>query len=103
MMRQFRIGFGDYKLENFHANVYLKSYREALKDRGAVVAGCWAMDAEGGRAWAGRNGVEYFGRPEELDARVDGFMILAPSNPETHLDLCRRFLPFGKPTYVDKT
>jgi predicted dehydrogenase len=30
-------------------------------------------------------------------------MILAPSNPEVHLDLCRRILPFGKPTYVDKT
>jgi hypothetical protein len=30
-------------------------------------------------------------------------MILAPSNPETHMDLARRVLPFGKPSYVDKT
>jgi predicted dehydrogenase len=30
-------------------------------------------------------------------------VVLAPSNPETHMDLCRRVLPFGKATYVDKT
>ena len=30
-------------------------------------------------------------------------MVLAPSNPEVHWDLSQKCLPFGKPTYVDKT
>ncbi|MDB6030865.1 MAG: hypothetical protein JWM16_1203 [Verrucomicrobiales bacterium] len=34
---------------------------------------------------------------------MDFFMVLAPSNPEVHIELCRRIFPFRKPTYVDKT
>src|SRR5450759_2028305 len=30
-------------------------------------------------------------------------MVLAPSSPELHQDLCMQVLPFGKVTYVDKT
>ena len=30
-------------------------------------------------------------------------MVLAPSNPEVHLELCQAIFPFGKPTFVDKT
>src|SRR3954466_2292984 len=98
-----RIGFVDYKLENYHANVYLKALRGPLKDRGWAVAGAWAMDAADGTAWARKNGVAYFASPAALDAHVDAYMILAPSNPELHLELCRQVFPFGKTTYVDKT
>jgi predicted dehydrogenase len=38
-----------------------------------------------------------------LNAAVDAFMVLAPSTPNTHLELARRVVPFRKPTYVDKT
>lgn len=98
-----RIGFVDYKLENFHANVFLTQIREKLAARGYGVAGCYALEAADGRAWAEKNGVTWHENPESLNAAVDCFMILAPSNPETHLPLCQRFLPFHKPTYVDKT
>ncbi len=98
-----RIGFVDLKLENFHANVYLKAVRSDLKDRGFVVAGCFSLDEADGRAWAAKNDVPYYATPAELDRNVDCYAVLAPSNPEAHLDLCRRVLPFGKPTYVDKT
>jgi len=98
-----RIGFVDYQLENYHANVYLKAYRTQLKDRGATVAGCYGLDEENGRAWAKKNDVLYFAEPSQLNAAVDCFMILAPSNPEKHLELCQRVFQFGKPTYVDKT
>lgn len=30
-------------------------------------------------------------------------MVLAPANPELHLEMCQQVLPFGKPTFVDKT
>jgi len=98
-----RIGFVDYKLDNFHANVFLTAIREKLKDRGFTVDGCWALDAELGKAWAAKKNVKWFDSTDALNEHVDCYMILAPSNPETHMDLARRVLPFGKITYIDKT
>lgn len=98
-----RIGFVDYRLDNYHANIFLKIAREDLAARGFTIAGCSAMKAGEGRVWAGRNDVPYFSDLDEMNAAVDVYMILAPSNPEAHLALCERVLPFGKPTYVDKT
>jgi len=98
-----RIGFADYKLENYHANIFLKHYRGGLKDRGGTVSGCLALDAEEGKAWATKNEVPYRDTPEELNGNADAFCILAPSNPELHLKLVQMIAPFGKPIYVDKT
>ena len=98
-----RIGFVDYNLENFHSNVYLKLLRNELKHRGFIVAGCTGMRPRAGRTWAEANDVPYFPDAAGLNEAVDYFMVLAPSTPETHLELCRQVFPFGKPTYVDKT
>jgi hypothetical protein len=98
-----RIGFVDFKLENYHANVFLKAYREALKDRGAVVAGCFALDADNGKAWAAHNDVPWFSSVQAMNEHVDAFMVLAPANPELHLQLAEMVLPLKKPTYIDKT
>src|SRR5687768_4830528 len=98
-----RIGFVDDKLENFHANIFLKAYRDALKDRGATVAGCYGLDIDNGKAWAEHNDVPWFASPAAMNEQVDAFMILAPSNPELHLKLAEMVLPLGKPTYIDKT
>ena len=98
-----RIGFVDSKLENFHANVFLEACRNSLKERGWTVAGCYALDADNGHTWAKKNEVPYFDTPAALNAHVDAYMILAPSNPELHLPLAEKIFPFAKPTYVDKT
>lgn len=98
-----RIGFVDLNLENYHANVFLQALRGPLASRGFAVAGATGTKTAESRAWAEKNGVAFFESDADLNAAVDFFMILAPSNPEVHLDLCRRILPFGKPTYVDKT
>ena len=98
-----RIGFVDHKLENFHANVFLKAFRNELKERGWHVAGCYALDTDDGRAWGKKNDVPYFESAAALDEHVDAYMILAPSNPELHLPLAEKIFPFAKPTYVDKT
>jgi predicted dehydrogenase len=98
-----RIGFVDYKLENFHANVYLKAFRGPLKDRGWTVAGAWSTDVTDGKAWAAHNDVPWYDSPAALNEHVDAYMILAPSNPELHLGLCQQVFPFAKTTYVDKT
>lgn len=98
-----RIGYVDYKLENYHANTFLNIFREQLKDRGASVVGCFGLDQEVARAWSAKNGVPLFSTVNELAANVDAFMVLAPGNPETHWTLCEMTLPLAKPTYVDKT
>lgn len=98
-----RIGFVDYNLENFHSNTYLRLLREELKGRGFTVAGGMGMRKKASRAWAEANGVPYFEDAERLNGAVDFYMVLAPSNPEVHLALCRQVFPFGKATYVDKT
>lgn len=100
-----RIGFVDKRLDadNFHANVYLRLVRNDLADHGFSVAGCTALEAEPSRLWARANDVAWYDDVAAMDAHVDFYVVLAPSNPELHLDLCSRVLPFGKSTYVDKT
>lgn len=98
-----RIGFVDLNLENYHANVFLQALRGPLASRGFTVAGCTGTKTVESRAWAEKNNVPYFSSDADLNAAVDFFMVLAPSNPEVHLELCQRILPFCKPTYVDKT
>lgn len=98
-----RLGFVDYRLENGHANIFLSAYRNKLKDRGVTVTSCWGLDQADGQAWAVKNNVTYCDSVEQMAPLVDGFLILAPSNPEKHLELCEHTFPFAKPTYVDKT
>lgn len=98
-----RIGFVDDDLNNYHSNVFLQALRGPLKARGFEVAGCTGLKGAEGRAWAEKNGIGWFDEMAALDRAVDFYMILAPSTPATHLELCRRVLPFKKPTYVDKT
>ncbi|HYO08852.1 MAG TPA: Gfo/Idh/MocA family oxidoreductase [Tepidisphaeraceae bacterium] len=98
-----RVAFLDYQLENYHANVFLKLYRNQLKDRGATVTGALSLDHASGREWATKNEVAYFESAEQLNEQADAYMILAPSNPELHLELAERIIPFGKPVYIDKT
>lgn len=96
-----RIGFVDDNADNFHANTYLDAIRGPLADRGWEVAGVWAL--EDPSAWADAKGVRAFPTVDALAAEVDAVAVLAPSTPETHLELCAAVLPHGKPTFVDKT
>ena len=98
-----RIGFVDYNLDNFHSNVYLRLLRNELKGRGFKVIGGTGKRRKQSRVWAEENDVPYFNTVEDLNEAVDHYMILAPANPETHLELCQQVFPFGKATYVDKT
>ncbi|MEK7477091.1 MAG: Gfo/Idh/MocA family oxidoreductase [Candidatus Coatesbacteria bacterium] len=103
MARPKRLAFVDYALDNWHSNTYLGYLRGALKGRGWEVAGCHAMREAEGRRWAAKNRIPYCASPVELNDRVDAFLVMAPSNPETHLALVRRVVRFGKPVWVDKT
>jgi hypothetical protein len=98
-----RIGFVDDDLNNYHADVFLQALRGRLKERGFQVSACTGLKKEAGRRWADKNGVRWFETVAAMDGAVDFYMVLAPSTPETHLELCRQVFPFGKPVYVDKT
>jgi hypothetical protein len=98
-----RIGFVDDDLDNFHARVFLEALRGPLKDRGWIVSGAWALQADKSRAWAQKQGLPWFDDPAALDKQVDAYAILAPSTPGTHEELCKRIVPFRKTTFVDKT
>ena len=98
-----RVGFVDLRLDNFHADIYLKHMRGELAHRGFDVTACWGMQDAESRAWAQANSVPYIDDQREMDSLVDFYCVLAPVNPEAHLELCRRVFPFSKPTYVDKT
>lgn len=102
-MTERRIGFVDHCLDNFHANVYLQLLRGDLAESGFTVAGCTAQLVEPSQTWARDNEVPWFDTAADMNEQVDAYVVLAPSNPETHLPLCQAVLPFGKPTYVDKT
>lgn len=98
-----RIGLVDYQLDNFHARVYLAAVRGVLAQRGYEIVGATAWDSASSRPWADKNAVTYFDTVKELADVVDNFMVLAPANPELHLEMCEQVLPFGKPSFIDKT
>lgn len=98
-----RIGIVDFQLDNFHANTIMKLLRGELVGRSFQVAGATALDRAEGVAWCDKQQVAWFDSVAALDAHVDCFMILAPSNPELHLTLCEQVIPCGKATFVDKT
>jgi predicted dehydrogenase len=98
-----RLAFFDDQLDNFHANTFLDLIRGELKDRGHRVVGCHTLQAEKGRTWAAQKAVPWFDDAAALTREADAMLVLAPSTPATHPELCARVFPAGKPTYVDKT
>ena len=102
-MPQKRIGFVDYNLDNFHARVYLEALRGPLASRGFEIFGATAVLGDPSQSWAASKELRYFDSIDELAEQVDYIAILAPSNPEQHLNLCRSVFPHKKTTFVDKT
>jgi hypothetical protein len=98
-----RIAYFDYDLNNFHADTYLALARKELANRGFEISICRGLKDEQSREWARKNQVQYAESLEELAANSDYVMVLAPSNPEVHLEMAEKILPFGKITYIDKT
>ncbi len=106
-----KIGFVDYYISEWHANNYPEWIRQANEKLGAdfEVSYCFAeldvspLDGVSTDEWCEKFGVKKCDTIEELCEKSDAVVIFAPSNPETHLRLAQKVLPFGKPTYIDKT
>lgn len=106
-----KIGFIDYYISEWHANNYPAWISAANKALGTdyKVTYVWAesdispVDGVNTDAWCERFGAEKCASIDELCEKSDVVMILSPSNPEKHLAYAAKALPFGKPTYIDKT
>ncbi len=105
------IGIIDFYISEWHANNYPQWLREVCAEQGLdyEVRYAWAeqeLSPYDGRTtdeWCLANHAERCGSIAELCQRSDVILILAPSDPEKHLAYAKEALPFGKPTFIDKT
>ena len=101
------IGFVDFYLDEWHANNYPAWIEAANKTLGTDyrVAYAWAEKESGigTAAWCEKFGATPCTTIEELCEKSDAIIILAPSDPDKHLEYARRVFPCGKRVYVDKT
>lgn len=106
-----KIGFVDYYLSEWHANNYPAWIKTASKELGTEyeVAYAWAeldtspKDGVTTAEWCEKFGVTACSTLEELCEKSDVILVLAPTDPDKHLPYAKVVLPFGKPTYIDKT
>ena len=106
-----KIGFVDYYISEWHANNYPQWIKEANKKLGTdfQVAYAWAeqdispVDGVSTAEWCSKMDVIPCTTIAELCEKSDVIIVLAPSNPERHLQYAEEVLKFGKLTYIDKT
>ena len=106
-----KIGFVDYYISEWHANNYPEWIKRANEKLGTdyLVSYAWAEEnlspvyGETTDEWCGRMGVTRCDTIAKLCEKSDVIIVLAPSNPEKHLQYAKEVLPFGKRTYIDKT
>ncbi len=100
-----KIGLIDYYLDEWHANNYPAFFKQWTD--GFEVAYAWAqIDKPNGlssQEWSETYGVEVLDTMEAVIEKSDALVVLAPDNPEKHVELCRLPLASGKPTFIDKT
>ncbi len=106
-----KIGFVDYYISEWHANNYPLWIDKVCKKLGYDYKVCYAYAEKYDSSYDGRNtdkwcedfGVEKCNTIKELCDKSDFVIVLAPSNPETHVRLCQEAFQAGKRCYVDKT
>jgi predicted dehydrogenase len=102
-----KIGFIDYYLHEWHSDNMPKWIADETDGEMQVCYAWGEIDhPDGGKTnkvWCDEMGIELCGSIEEVVERSDYLIVLAPDNPERHMDLCRLPLASGKKTFVDKT
>lgn len=102
-----KIGFVDYYISEWHANNYPVWIKNL--NCGYEVTHAWAeldvspVDGVNTEEWCYKFNVNQCYSIDELCQKCDFIIILAPSNPEKHLEYAEAVLKYGKPTYIDKT
>ena len=106
-----KIGFIDYYISEWHADNYPQWIKDASEkmNEDFVVAFAWAeldkslVDGVTTDEWCNKFNVERCNSIEELCEKSDYVLVLAPTNPETHLGYAKQVLKYKKNTYIDKT
>ena len=106
-----KIGFVDYYLSEWHANNYPKFIEQICARTGDeyCVAYAWAekdvspVDGRNTDEWCKVYGAEKCATIDELCEKSDYIFILAPDDPQKHLEYAEAVFKYGKTTYVDKT
>ena len=106
-----KIGFVDYYISEWHANNYPAWIKQVSDKMGEnfEVKYAWAemdvspIDNKTTDEWCKEFGVEKCDTVEELCEKSDYIIVLAPSDPDTHLRLAEKVLKYKKNTYIDKT
>lgn len=106
-----KIGFVDYYINEWHANNYVGWIKEASEKLGEDFEVKYAFaeldkDPNEGMTtdeWCKKYGVQKCDSIDELCEKSDYIIVLAPSNPETHLRYAEAVLKYKKNTYIDKT
>lgn len=107
------IGFVDYYISEWHADNYPHWIKEAGEKMGLEyeVAYAWALkdiseyNGKSTEEWCKEFKVTPCRTAKELCEKSDCIIVLAPSNPEKHLELVKAVFPYamGKRFYIDKT
>lgn len=98
-----KIGFLEYQLTNSHFKKFHSLLTGELgKGEVSIVAVDELSSTDEGRQWAAANNVRYCDTPQEVVAQSDALLVLAPNNPEKHLEVAVPALTSGKPVFIDK-
>src|SRR5690606_17140356 len=81
---------------------FLAQLRGCVSNGEVEVVGAWESHPETDN-WCESNAVTRMNSADEVVKASDAIIVLAPNNPETHLDLARPALQAGKPTFIDKS
>ena len=106
-----KIGFVDYYISEWHANNYPRWITQMCEAHGydATVAYAWAemdvspVDGVNTDTWCAENGALRCQTIDELCEKSDAIVILAPSDPNKHVEYAKAVFKYGKPAYIDKT
>lgn len=105
------IGIIDYYVSEWHAYKYYSILEDCARAVGEEFKIAYAYgeldvslyDGLTTAEWCEKHGAVKCDSIDELCEKSDYIMILAPSNPETHLRLAAAALKHGKNTFIDKT
>ena len=105
-----KIGLVDFYIDEWHSNTYLGLLSRAVEELGLdySVTYAWAeLDRFENRRstdeWCAEKNITRVNTLEELCELSDNILILAPADPQKHLEYAKTVLRYGKATYIDKT
>jgi hypothetical protein len=102
-MPKIRIGWIDHHFYTHHSQVFLPLILDEIGQGRFEISAAWESHPDPNKGdWCVENSVPRAGSIEEVIQASDVMMVLAPNNPEVHLELSRTPLASGKPVYVDK-